>query len=415
MTIAMPSEIGLAGTLDTLMARRRQGFSLEQSFYVSPDIFRTDIDAIYRKSWLFVGHISRIPKPGDFFLYEMAGDSIIVIRDDDGGVNALLNVCRHRGARICLTDQGHCGKLVCPYHSWAFDKAGNLINCRDMPADFDKSEFPLRRAHTRVVEGLIYISLADAPMEFEPIARDIVPFLGPHHLANTKIAHHHRYLVRANWKLVIENFQECYHCAPAHPEYCRVMSWVTTLTTGQKSQVADTFSAYLEEWKKKPNRHYPKFVDATLDTIHECSRTIIGPGKVSQSKDGKAVSRLLGEFVEYDGATTTVRVLTSWVASANDYAMLIRCTPLEPQLTEMDCNWIVHGDAREGVDYNVDDVTWLWKTTYGQDVALAENNQRGVNTPSYVPGPYSLTESGTSLFVDWYLKQLRNYLDLSAH
>jgi Rieske 2Fe-2S family protein len=411
MTVAISTSVHQPNTLAEAIARRRQGFSLEQVFYTSPNVFQRDMEAIYRKHWLFAGHVSRIPNAGDYLLYEVAGDSVVVIRDDDGSVKALLNVCRHRGARICQTEHGHCTKLVCPYHSWTFNKDGELFSCRDMAADFNKSQFPLHRLHSRVVEGLIYVCFAKEPLDFEPIGRDIVPFLKPHQIANTKIAHHHRYLVNANWKLVIENFQECYHCAPAHPEYCRVMSWVTTLSSGAKSQTAETFRAYVEEWKAKPNRHFPKFVDATIDTIHECSRTIIGPGKVSQSMGGKPVSRLLGEYTEYDGATTTVRVLTSWVASANDYAMVIRCTPLEAQLTEMDCNWMVHAEAREGIDYNIDELTWLWKTTYGQDVMLAENNQRGVNTYSYVPGPYAQTESGTSLFVDWYLKQLRTHLD----
>lgn len=285
-----------------------------------------------------------------------------------------------------------------------------MLGCRDMPVDFDKSQYSLFRPHVRVVEGLIYVCLAKEPPEFESIANDVRSFLAPYQVERTRIAKHHRYLVRSNWKLVAENFLECYHCASTHPEYCGVMSWVSTLSTGSQSRAADAYVAYRQEWKRRPNQHDPQPVVATVESVHECARTVIGEGKVTQSKGGQPVSRLLGQLTEYDGASTMVRVMTSWAIIANDYGILIRCSPIDSQLTEMDCKWLVHADAREGRDYNVDDLTWLWKTTYEQDVVLAENNQRGVNMRSYQPGPYSQSESGSSLFVDWYLKQLRRHL-----
>lgn len=393
--------------LPGLIGRQRQGFSLEQPFYTSPEIFAADVEAIVRNNWLLAGHVSQIPRAGDYFLFQAADESVIIIRDDDQQVHALLNVCRHRGAPICQEQQGHGKSLICPYHSWVFSRSGELLGCRDMPDDFDKSKYPLGRAAARVVEGLIYICLSQDPPDFEPIARDIRTFLKPSRIERTKIARHHRYLARANWKLVMENFLECYHCGSTHPEYCDVMSWVTTLTTGPRSRLADAFIAYREQWKRRPNQHDPSPVEVTLDTVHECQRTVIGEGRLTQSREGKPVSLLLGDQSEYDAATTMVRVLMGWAIAANDYAVLLRCTPLEAQLTEIDCKWLVHADAVEDVDYNADEVVWLFKTTYEQDVALVEKNQQGVNLRAYQPGPYSQSESGTSLFVSWYLNQLR--------
>src|SRR2546423_1682074 len=136
-----PESITLDTCISDLLARRRPGWSLEQPFYTDPDIFALDLERVFRRNWLFAGHASRIPRPGDYFTHEFANDSLILIRGDDGQVHALFNMCRHRGSRICLDNSVTARKLVCPYHQRDYDNDGSLLSAKEMPDDFDRSAF----------------------------------------------------------------------------------------------------------------------------------------------------------------------------------------------------------------------------------------------------------------------------------
>ena len=122
---------------------------------------------------------ARFRNPGDYFTFAVDDDSLIVIRDDDGEIHALWNVCRHRGTQICDEPQGKVGRLVCPYHQWTYARDGSLVSCRGMQEDVDKSELGLLRAHVREVAGLIFVSLADDPPDFDEAAEAIGPLARP--------------------------------------------------------------------------------------------------------------------------------------------------------------------------------------------------------------------------------------------
>src|SRR4026208_170842 len=138
-----------------LIKNYKPGFSLEQPFYTNNDVFEAEWNSIFKKHWLYAGNTAQLPKPGDYFLYHLQNDSIIVIRGNKNEVYAHYNTCRHRGSAICLNDSGHAAKLICPYHQWVYDKDGTLLNARMMPDDFSKEGYNLRSAHVQVVEGLI--------------------------------------------------------------------------------------------------------------------------------------------------------------------------------------------------------------------------------------------------------------------
>ncbi len=202
-----------------LINNYKSGFSLEQTFYTSPEIFDAEWQSIFQKHWLLAGNTAQIPKPGDYFLYQLQKDSIIIIRGSNGEVFAHYNTCSHRGSAICLHQKGNTPKLVCPYHQWVYDKNGTLLNARMMPDDFCKEVYNLQSAHVKVVEGLIFISLAKQALDFSAIEKNLQPYLLPFKINNAKVACIKNYTLAANWKLVAENFRECYHCGGAHPEY----------------------------------------------------------------------------------------------------------------------------------------------------------------------------------------------------
>src|SRR5579872_5911159 len=123
------------------VASRQPGLSLEQSFYNDPEIFDFEIERIFKRYWLYAGHVSQIPARGDYFICEVAGESIIIIRDNNLQICALYNVCRHRGSRICAASSGKVKSLVCPYHQWTYRLDGSLLAARHMPEEFDKAQF----------------------------------------------------------------------------------------------------------------------------------------------------------------------------------------------------------------------------------------------------------------------------------
>ena len=150
-----------------LKERYEEGKTLPQEFYTDEEIFSDEMKKIYFKQWLMVDHVSRIPNPGDYFLFNAEKESIILIRGRDSQVRAFYNVCSHRGSRICLEEEGTKKLLVCPYHAWSFSAEGELKSARYMPDDFKMEDWGLKPCHMNIYQGLIFINLSmDEPMDF---------------------------------------------------------------------------------------------------------------------------------------------------------------------------------------------------------------------------------------------------------
>ncbi len=389
-----------------LIATWRPGRSLDREFYTSQRVFERDMERVYLPHWNFVAHASRLPKPGDYFLYALAGESIIFTRAKDGAIHGLLNVCPHRGSRICLENEGHAARLVCPYHAWSFDLDGRFLTARQMPETAEASELGLRRAHVRVVENLIFVCLAETPPDFEPVAADIRKFFRPHGFDRAKICARTSTLMRANWKIAAENFYECYHCLPTHPELTQVMSYVRAFDS---PKLAEERQAYTVRWEARARElgHIVGAHKSHTGARHTIGRIPIREGFLTQSRDGQPVAPLMGDFKAYDGGVTSTQFFPiNWLVADNDYAMLTRFSPLSLQETELEVTWLVREDAVEGRDYDVEKVTWLWRRTMEEDQTITENNQAGVNSRYYRPGPHSKDES-LNEFLSWYLECLR--------
>jgi phenylpropionate dioxygenase-like ring-hydroxylating dioxygenase large terminal subunit len=207
----------------TIASRERQSyvprFSLPQHLYLDEKQYRDEVKWLKETLWLFVDHESRIPRTGDFFLYEFDKTNIIIIRDREGRVRAHYNVCRHRGSRICTESSGTKQSLICLYHAWTFGLDGRLRAAAFMPKDFDKEQYGLTPCHVRVHCGLIFISFAQVPTDFSTFIGGFTRELEFNDVQHAKIIQRSRFVTAANWKLVIENNNECYHCRPAHPTY----------------------------------------------------------------------------------------------------------------------------------------------------------------------------------------------------
>lgn len=387
--------------LRDLVESQRPGFSLEQPFYTSSDVFAAEWEHIWKKYWLFAGSVAEIPKPGDYFTFSAGKDSLIIIRGDRGEVFAHHNTCRHRGSLICLEERGHTPKLMCPYHQWVYDKNGCLLKARMMPDDFDATSYGLRTAHVNVADGFIFVSLAQDPPDFETVIKEYEPFLKPYKIDKAKVAWRQRYELRTNWKLIAENFRECYHCGPAHPEYCSAVIG---------ANLRESSDAVLAErrlnWKEKGLA--VNNIDFRDGSFHFAVRYPLRPGIQSYSLDGKSVSIPMGDHRDYDSGVLGLVVYPNfWMDAVSDYMWTMRLTPVSASKTIVDLTWLVDGEAVEGKDYSIGRLVEFWRITGEQDWRLCENNFRGVESSRYEPGPYAPPESEVAGFVRWYLDRLR--------
>jgi len=411
--------LGESCNIDAMAEDYREGFSLEQPFYLDQGVFEADLERVIQPLWLFVDHVSRIPNAGDYFLYDVAGESIIIIRGRDQEIRGFYNVCRHRGSRICRKDQGNVKLLMCPYHAWSFDLDGSLKAARTMMDGFDPKEWGLHTCHVRVAEGLIFLNLdREEPVDFEDFISPLLPVLQLHGLADAKIGHRGAYPTDANWKLTLENFFECYHCQPSHPEYCEVHPKDYVLArgggkgTGPKgSEEAykpslDAFNARVEALG-----HVVRlFSEDDENSFHfrGSDRTGIQEGWLSETKDGTPAAPLMGKFTDWDGGYTGVMFNPfSTILMTNDFATVFRFTPIDATHTDVELIWLVHKDAEEGKNFDREKMIWLWDVTTIADKRIIEDNHAGVTSRRYQPGPYSDHEHGAQALINWYLNRIR--------
>lgn len=381
--------------------------ALAQAFYTDADVYERDVREVFLKCWLYAGHVSEIPAVGDWFLFEMAGESVIVIRSAEGEISALINVCRHRGSKICIDKQGCSKKLVCGYHGWAYELDGTLRSAAHMGDGFDKSGLALKKIHCEILEGMIHINFADKPAAFELPRMAMTECLQPYRLGSAKVAHRQTYSINANWKLSVENYTECYHCAPSHPEYTRGHSLARPAARSthlMKEVMSKAKVCGLSE--KSLSRIYLDAVGFGADYAYE--RYPMWRGHVTGSEDGQAVAPLMGSIKDYDGGTTDFQIGPVCFALAYcDHVVIYRFTPVALNKSECDITWLVNGDAQEGKDYDKKRLTWLWDVTTQADKRIIENNAEGVNSRYYLPGPYSEMEDYTWKFTSWYLQAIK--------
>ncbi len=312
--------------IDQLVAAHTPGHGLARPFYRDEDIYERDLERVFRRHWHCIAHESVIPKPNDFEVFRMASEQVILTRHADGTIHAILNVCRHRGAEVCTKDKGNARVFVCPYHAWTYGNDGALKAARLMPKEFKREDHGLKKLHVRVVEGLVFISFAETPLDFSEVENLLHATCGQYGWAQAKVAYRQSYPVDANWKLAVENYVECYHCGPAHPEYSQ------THALEQPLHMIEALNAAMEErtcalgiqvgsgdhWQTSENGK---------ETIH-AFRYALYDGVKTGSQDGSPLAPLMGRFTEFDGGVTSVHLGgTSFLVCYPDHGMIYRFIP----------------------------------------------------------------------------------------
>ncbi len=347
--------------------------SLPQKYFVSPEIFAKERDEIFSKEWLLVGHQSQLKKSGDFFLATIAGESLIVVRDQKSEVRGFYNVCRHRGTRLKEDACGHASAIQCPYHAWTYRLDGRLIGAPHMEEvpGFDKADYSLRAVNLALWEGFIFINLDENAM---PLEEWFAPLNGKFSHWNTSIlrpAKRIEYDVRANWKLMFENYSECYHCPGVHPQL-------------QKVSPYDSAENDLREGP---------FLGGFMK---------INPGK-SLTMSGNACAAFVGK-IENLQQVFYYSIFPNMLLSLHpEYVMVHQLWPQSPERTLIVCDWLFHPDAFNRADFKPDDAIEFWNMTNTQDWHVCELSQQGITSRAYEPGPYSSRESIPAAWDRYYL------------
>jgi Rieske 2Fe-2S family protein len=353
--------------------------TLPQRHLVSSEIFAEELQKIFATNWVLVGHQSQLAEPGDYFLAEVAGESLIVAKDQRSTIRAFYNVCRHRGARLCEEKNGHAAAIQCPYHAWTYALDGRLLGAphMDETPGFNKAEYPLKPARLGLWEGFIFLNLAEASTErggymslekwFEPLGGKFSPW----NLTALRSAKRIEYDVRANWKLIFENYSECYHCLGVHPELSKISPY-------------DSAENDLTEGP---------FLGGFMRIAKGKSLTISGNacalGIADKEEEGEEAKHRVFYYSIFPNMLLSLHP---------DYVMAHYITPVAPDRSLITCEWLFHPDSVRDETWNVEDGIAFWDLTNRQDWHVCEISQAGIQSRGYRPGPYSSRESLSVMF-----------------
>jgi phenylpropionate dioxygenase-like ring-hydroxylating dioxygenase large terminal subunit len=373
----------MSGFVKTVDSYRQGARTMPGRYYTAPEILAEEQEKIFAGHWISIGRSTDFAKPGEYRLAEIAGESLIVLRDQQGVLHAFYNICRHRGTRLCTASPGQLSETIqCPYHAWTYALDGRLIGAPHMHEveGFEKRDYPLHAAAVAEWEGFVFVTLAADPPPLAVSLAPLVERVRRYQLPRVRTVRRIEYAVRANWKLIMQNYSECLHCPTIHPE----LSTKLPYTSGANDLVDGPFlGGYMEI--KAPNR--------------------------SATMTGRSCGLPLGELSTEDrGRAFYYTLFPSMMLSLHpDYAVYYTVWPVRPAESRVVCEWMVHPDSPSSPEYNIADAEEFWDRTNRQDWEICERSQLGVASRRYAPGPYSPRESVPAAWDREYLRQLGHF------
>jgi Rieske 2Fe-2S family protein len=354
--------------------------TLPGSYYTSPETFTEERERIFARHWICVGRADDFALAGEYRVVDVAGESVIVLRDQEGSLRAHYNVCRHRGTRLCDAAHGRLSETIqCPYHAWTYALDGRLIGAPHMHEveGFQKADYPLHSVALDQWEGFVFLCLGATPVPLQVVFEPVRDRFRHFNLSSLISVRRITYEVKANWKLILQNYSECLHCPTIHPE----LSTKLPYTSGANDLVEGAFlGGYME----------------------------IKPPHQSATLSGRVCGVALGDLPAEDRTRAFYYTLfPSMMLSLHpDYAVYYTVWPRSPAESLVDCVWLVHPDSPASPEYRIEDAEAFWDRTNRQDWHICERSQLGVASRVYRPGPYSPRESVPAAWDREYLRQL---------
>ena len=364
---------------DALRAVRRpltEAATLPASLFTDPVIFEMEQRRLFQRTWTCLGREDEFLASGSLRTYEVGGSGVVVVRDLDGALRAFHNVCRHRGTRL-VEDSEAQGRtnIQCPYHAWTYDLKGQLRGAPHMAevTDFDKADHGLFPVPLETWRGFVFVNL-------DPGAEPLAAFLGgfmaraaPYPLERLRRAHRVVYEIAANWKLVVENANECYHCPGVHPQLVRI----TPYTSGEEDLLdGPVFGGW-------------------MDLVN---------GARSLSATGQTARASFPALSVIDRARAYYYVLwpANFFALLPDYVTLDWFVPLGPDRTRLVFDLYVDRDEPDPATDAMD----FWETTNRQDWHICELAHLGAKTVAYGQGRYSTQEEAVHAVDRYYVDRM---------
>ncbi|MDQ2991654.1 MAG: aromatic ring-hydroxylating dioxygenase subunit alpha [Candidatus Eremiobacteraeota bacterium] len=351
--------------------------TLEARCYCDPDVYALESERVFARSWTVAGRSDELEGAGAFKTVEVVGESVIVVRGDDGALRAFFNVCRHRGTRICTEIAGRFGgSIQCPYHAWTYGLDGTLVAARymDDTPDFDAREYPLRAIRVAEWEGFVFINLSPKAFAFEDTFEALTGRFTRWHLPSLRIARSFEYDVAANWKLLFQNYSECYHCAVIHPQLEKLSPWDSGRNDLSEGPALGGYSALR---------------DGAARIANGTSHAFAPLGDV----DGDDLRRAYYY-------TIFPTLLLSLQA---EYVMVHIIRPVAVDRTRVTCQLLFAPTEMARADFDPSSVAAFWDTTNRQDWHVSELSQLGIASRAYRPGPYARSEGLLDAFDRHYL------------
>jgi Rieske 2Fe-2S family protein len=341
-------------------------FTLPARYYTDPSLFEREREVFDRRMWINVGRLEDLPARGAYLTRDVAGDSLIVVRSGEVDVRAFYNVCRHRGTQLCADQAGRfAGSIQCPYHAWTYDYEGRLLGAPHMEGSpgFRHEEFPLRAVRTGVWDGFVFVSLADAGPSLRDHLGDLPDKFAAWRMADLVRAETITYDVKANWKLIVQNYSECLHCPTLHPTLNRLSHYLSGENDGLR----------------------PTYMGGRMD---------LSAGVDTMSMDGTCPREALPGLQPADRRHVYYYAVfpNFLIAPHPDYVLTHTLAPAAPDRTRVVCDWLVHPSERAKPSFDLSDAVAFWDMTNRQDWHVCALAQAGISSRGYQPGPYSNRE-----------------------
>src|SRR5262245_41716534 len=358
--------------------------SLPSRYYVDPGIFERERELFFHAKWLCAGREEEWAEPGDYALRDVAGESVIVVRGKTEEIRAFYNVCRHRGTVLCEAGSGRFPRhgITCPYHSWTYAFDGRLQGTPYMVRvpDFQKAEYALYPVHTARWGGFVWLSLAADPPPLGEELGGLCTYFARYELETLRRAHRIEYDVAANWKLLVENFAECYHCPVIHPALNRGTPYLGGGAARLEGERAWRGGAWME------------LADgfATL-TIEGTARRPPLPGLAPEDL----------RRVYYNTVYPNL-----FLSLHPDYVLTHTLWPAGSDRTRIVCEWLFTAETMAAEGFDPGDAIEFWDLTNRQDWHVCELAQRGNRSRAHVQGVHVGQEAGPQYFNRYYLATL---------
>jgi Rieske 2Fe-2S family protein len=351
--------------------------ALPARYYRDPQVLDAEWERIFRRSWLYAGREERAARPGDFFTLPVGPESVLVVRDHDGRLRAFHNVCRHRGARLCAAETGSLRTIRCPYHAWTYALDGRLAaapNLRDGDG-FRREDFALHPVALETWRGGVFISLDERPEPLERALGGMPERVRRYPLEDLRIAKREVHEVEANWKILVENYQECYHCPGVHPELCDLV---------------------------------PLYGTGVVDDPDAQQTAVFRHGAVTFTHGGTTARPLFAGLTEQERRTYDGELIlpAAWMNFLPDFVQTRALWPVGPTRTRLVTEWLFEASTMARPDFDPSDALAFTMLVSGQDWKVCEAVQRGAGSRVFREGLLTPLERAVAEFDRWILERL---------